>query len=237
MNPIAMAVLLVAALGWFAWSMTRRWRLMAIGQGGLQVDQVNQRLRLTLRYALGQGRMSRYPLAGLAHKAIFFGFLVLLVRGLILFGRGFTADPAFGFWIFDQGTVLGNVYGLIKDVYVVLVILGTLVFLYYRLVAKPPRMTLSGEGIVILLIILVMMVADMVYDGAGRIVVARAMDESLEPFSVWEPLGSILAPAVAGMSETSARTLWHVAFWTHVSLILIFLNILPYTKHFHVITA
>jgi Fe-S oxidoreductase/nitrate reductase gamma subunit len=237
MNPIAMAVLLVAALGWFAWSMIRRWRLMAIGQGGLGLDQVSRRLRLTLRYALGQRRMSRYPLAGLAHKAIFFGFLVLLVRGLILFGRGFTADPAFGFWIFDQGTVLGNVYGLIKDVYVVLVILGTLVFLYYRLVAKPPRMTLSGEGIVILLIILVMMVADMVYDGAGRVVVARVMDESLEPFSVWEPLGSMLAPVIAGMPEAAARVLWHVAFWTHVSLILIFLNVLPYTKHFHVITA
>jgi Fe-S oxidoreductase/nitrate reductase gamma subunit len=237
MNPIAMAVLLLAALAWFVWSMTRRWRLMAIGQGGLQLDRLGERLRLTLRYALGQRRMSRYPLAGLAHKVIFFGFLVLLVRGLILFGRGFTADPAFGFWIFDHGTVLGNVYGLIKDVYVVLVILGALVFLYYRLVARLPRMTLSGEGVVILLIILVMMVADMVYDGTTRVVVARAMDEALPAFSIWEPLGSVLAPALAGLPEAGARVAWHGAFWTHVSLILIVLNILPYTKHFHVITA
>ncbi|MHC4612230.1 MAG: heterodisulfide reductase-related iron-sulfur binding cluster [Planctomycetota bacterium] len=237
MNPIAMAVLLLAALGWFTWSMSRRWRLLAIGQGGLQVDQPGERLRLTLRYALGQRRMSRYPLAGLAHKAIFFGFLVLLVRGLILFGRGFTEVPAFGYWIFDHGTVLGNVYGLIKDIYVVLVILGTLVFLYFRLVAKPSRMTLSFEGIVILVIILVMMVADVVYDGTTRVVVARAMDGTLEPFSVWEPLGSILAPALASLPETTVRGLWHIAFWSHVSLILIFLNILPYTKHFHVITA
>jgi Fe-S oxidoreductase/nitrate reductase gamma subunit len=237
MNPIAMAVLLLAALGWFAWSMSRRWRLLAIGQGVLQLDRAGERLRLTLRYALGQRRMSRYQPAGLAHKAIFFGFLVLLVRALILFGRGFTSDPAFGYWIFDQGTVLGNVYGLIKDVYVVLVILGTLVFLYYRLVARLPRMTLSAEGIVILLIILVMMAADMVYDGAARVVVARAMDGVLPPFDTWEPLGSMLAPALAALPEAGARALWHAAFWTHVSLILIFLNILPYTKHFHVITA
>ncbi|MHC4317637.1 MAG: (Fe-S)-binding protein [Planctomycetota bacterium] len=232
MNPIAMAVLLLAAIGWFAWSMRRRWRLMMIGQGSLPLDRIGERLRLTLRYALGQRRMSRYPLAGLAHKAIFFGFLVLLIRGLILFARGFTADPAFGFWIFDPGTVVGNVYGLIKDVYVVLVILGTLVFLYYRLVARLARMTLKPEGVVILLIILVMMGADIVYDGASRVVATEAPG-----FSIWEPLGSALAPALAGVSDTTVRALWHVAFWTHVSLILIFLNILPYTKHFHVITA
>jgi Fe-S oxidoreductase/nitrate reductase gamma subunit len=232
-----MAVLLLAALGWFAWSMMRRWRLMAIGAGCLSFDHVGTRLRLTLRYALGQRRMSRYPLAGLAHKAIFFGFLVLLVRGLILFARGFTEDPGFGFWILDHGTVLGNVYGLIKDVYVVLVILGTLVFLYYRLVARLPRMTLSFEGVVILLIILAMMVADAVYDGGSRVVIARAMDADLPPFSIWEPLGSALAPVLGGLPGAAATTLWHVAFWSHVSLILIFLNILPYTKHFHVITA
>ncbi|MHC4218879.1 MAG: (Fe-S)-binding protein [Planctomycetota bacterium] len=237
MNPPAMAVLLLAALGWFAWSMMRRWRLMAIGAGCLSFDHVGTRLRLTLRYALGQRRMSRYPLAGLAHKAIFFGFLVLLVRGLILFARGFTEDPGFGFWILDHGTVLGNVYGLIKDVYVVLVILGTLVFLYYRLVARLPRMTLSFEGVVILLIILAMMVADAVYDGGSRVVIARAMDADLPPFSIWEPLGSALAPVLGGLPGAAATTLWHVAFWSHVSLILIFLNILPYTKHFHVITA
>ena len=116
---------------------------MSIGDHALPGGRVGERVRLTLRYALGQHRMSRYALAGLAHKAIFFGFLVLLVRGLILFARGFAADPGFGFWILDHGTVLGNVYGLVKDVYVVLVILGALVFLYYRLVARPPA-TIAG---------------------------------------------------------------------------------------------
>jgi Fe-S oxidoreductase/nitrate reductase gamma subunit len=227
-----MAVLLVAALAWFAWSMRGRWRLMAIGQGGLPFDRLGARVKNTLRYALGQQRMSRYPLAGLAHKAIFFGFLVLLVRGLILFARGFTADPGFGFWVLDHGTVLGNVYGLVKDVYVVLVILGALVFLYFRLVARPPRMSLKFEGVAILLIILVMMVADVAYDAASRVVLAAPAG-----FSIWEPLGSLAAPALAALPEAAARAAWHAAFWTHVTLILLFLNLLPFTKHFHVITA
>jgi Fe-S oxidoreductase/nitrate reductase gamma subunit len=237
MNPPAMAALLVAALAWFAWSMRRRWRLLAIGQGRLPFDRLGQRMRLALRYALGQRRMPRYRVAGLAHMAIFFGFLVLLVRALVFFGRGFAGDPGFGYWILDDGTALGNVYGLIKDVYVALVIAGTLVFLYERLVAKPPRMTLGAEGIVILLIILALMVADVAYDAASQVMVARAADAGLPPFSIWEPLGSLLAPALGGLTEGAARAVWHAAFWTHVALILLFLNILPYTKHFHVITA
>ena len=29
----------------------------------------------------------------------------------------------------------------------------------------------------------------------------------------------------------------HAGFWTHSTLVLIFLNLLPHSKHFHIITA
>ena len=135
---------------------------MAIGPSAGRIDRIRERVGLMFRYAIGQKRLGRYPLAGLAHKAIFFGFLVLLLRSLILFGRGFVDDPTFGYWIFDTGTVPGNVYSLIKDVCVLAVIAGSLVFLYYRLISKPTRMTRSGEAILILGIILVMMIADVI---------------------------------------------------------------------------
>ncbi|MHC4413696.1 MAG: (Fe-S)-binding protein [Planctomycetota bacterium] len=235
-----MAVLLVAALGWFAWSMIRRWRLMTIGGPAPRFDRIGRRLRLTLRYAFGQQRLGRYRLAGLAHKAIFFGFLILLFRSLILFGRGFSADGGFGYWVFDDGTVPGSLYSLVKDAYIVVVILGTLVFFYYRLVVRPARMTLSREGLLILAIILVMMVADVTYDAASHVLEARAASSAATatpPFDAWEPLGSSLAPALGALPDGSVAVLWHLGFWTHVSLVLIFLNILPYSKHFHVITA
>ena len=92
MNPILTAVLLLAAVGIFAVSAWRRWRLMVIGAGGKRpftFDSVGERTRGTLHLAFGQKKLTRYPLAGLAHKAIFFGFLVLLIRSLILFARAF----------------------------------------------------------------------------------------------------------------------------------------------------
>ncbi len=233
MNPIITALLLVVTLIPFGVSARRRWRLLMIGRegtSGLPVDRVADRVRKTLRFAFGQRRLTRYRVAGLAHKAIFFGFFVLLLRSLILFARGFVDDPTFGYWIFDGGTPLGNLYGFVKDVYVVLVVIVSFVFLYLRLVSKPKRMTHSAEGVVILLIIVVMMIGDVVYDGA-----THALASS--PFNGWEPLGSVMGAILGGASESALHVLQHAGFWIHVALVLLFLNLLPFSKHFHIVTA
>jgi hypothetical protein len=44
-------------------------------------------------------------------------------------------------------------------------LIGASVFVYYRTINKQRRMTLSGEGLLILGIIMTMMLADMLYDG------------------------------------------------------------------------
>jgi heterodisulfide reductase subunit C len=48
------------------------------------------------------------------------------------------------------------------------------------------------------------------------------------------PIGAILAPLFSGLSTESVHS-WHEIFWwSHILLIFIFANILPYSKHFHV---
>ena len=134
MNPIFMALLLIAGWGAFAYSARRRWKLMMVGAPEDRSDQPGTRLRLTVRYAFAQLRMRRYPLAGFAHMLIFAGFVVLLLRTLILWGRGF--DESFNFWLLGPDQLLGRIYSLLKDVFVILVLLGTLVFVYYRVVKR-----------------------------------------------------------------------------------------------------
>src|SRR5271155_169873 len=176
MNPTWMLTMLVALSAAFAWSANRKWQLLKVGRGEDRSGDLIERLKGVYEYALVQKKMSYYPLAGLAHKFIFIGFVALLLRSLMLWGRGF--DPAFSLWILGPtpthlplvGAVpIGEIYEFIKDVTASLVILGALVFLYYRGVRHESRMTLSGEGILILGIIVTMMVADMVYDGASTV--------------------------------------------------------------------
>ncbi|MCP4250971.1 MAG: (Fe-S)-binding protein, partial [bacterium] len=236
MNPIVTIPLIAASLGVFGYSVRNRWRLMNVGPADLRFDRPGERIRRTVRFALGQARMPRYKAAGAAHSMIFFGFLVLLLRSLILYARGFTDDPGFGYWIFDAATPLGNFYSLVKDVFVALVLIGTLVFFYYRLINKQKRMMHSGEALLILGIIFVMMLADVLYDGANIEYVARNVAGATH--HAWaEPLGSMVAPLFGEASDGAVGCFRHAGFWTHVSLVLIFLNILPYSKHFHVITA
>lgn len=235
MNPILMTLVLVIAIALFAWQARRRWRLMRLGPNESRFDQLGERLRRTWQFAFAQERMRRYWWAGIAHLLIFFGFLVLLFRSLVLFGRGYAPD--FDFWgIFSHEHWFGVFYSFVKDAFILLVILGVLVFAYYRIIKRLDRLTLSGEGVLILGIIFTMMIADVVYDGAHIVLKARETGMPIV-FSWAEPLGSPIALSLADAGSTGLKILQHLGFWVHVCLVLIFLNLLPNSKHFHVITA
>jgi hypothetical protein len=261
MNPILMAVILLGLWGAFAVSALRRYELLRVGHTTWEsrFDDVPGRLGAVLRFAIAQRKMPYYALAAAGHYLIFFGFVVLLLRTLVLWGRGF--DPAFNLWVLGPepvlGIPLGAAYAFVKDVFALLVLCGVAVFLYLRLVRRERRMTLSGEGIVILGIIATMMLADLVYDGASMVLAYRKLDEcgsaeycarlselvaplaaGSEPaFHLAEPGGSLLSVLLAGASSEALIALATIGFWTHSTLVLVFLNILPYSKHFHIITA
>lgn len=231
MGPIFMALLLITGWGVFAYSARRRWKLLMVGAPENRFDRPAERLRRTWTYAIAQLRMRRYPLAGAAHMLIFLGFGVLLLRSLILWGRGF--DESFNFRFFGPDQLLGQTYSFFKDVFAVLVLAAAFVFVYFRLFARLPRLTLNREGLLILGIIVAMMLADILYDGAT---IAGKM-KSPSVFLVCEPTGSLLAQALYGSDPSILAILRHLGFWAHSSLVLIFLNLLPYSKHFHVITG
>jgi Fe-S oxidoreductase len=261
MNPVAMAVVILSLTGAFLWSASQRWGLLNVGgpTHESRFSDVGKRLSAVWTFAFFQKKMRYYLTAGLAHNLIFFGFLVLLLRSLILWGRGF--DPSFNFWVFGPHQPLGQIYGFLKDLFATLVLVGASVFVYYRTLNKQKRMALSWEGLLILGIIMTMMVADMMYDGAALVLNHKMAAECgmrggewcaaaatvVKPYGApmtaiaWhpypEPASTLWATWLAGADVKTLVTLAHVGFWTHSTLVLVFLNILPYSKHFHIITA
>jgi Fe-S oxidoreductase len=265
MNPVAMALIIVTLNAVFAVSAWRRFNLLEVGSATWEsrLTDLPRRLGLVWTFAFYQKKMRYYLAAGLAHQFIFLGFVVLLLRTLVLWGRGFS--PTFNLFVLgDQpllGLPLGALYGFFKDVFESLVLLGVAVFVYLRVVRPQKRMTLGVEGLVILGIISTMMLADLSYDGASRVLQQRFVGECgaglatfpcsamatliapLAPaqgalsYHFAEPAGSLFALLFSGASSGVLVVLAHVGFWTHASLVLIFLNLLPYTKHFHIITA
>jgi len=260
MSAIGMTLLLVGLIGLFGVSAVRRWKLLSVGAPTWEsrTDRLLDRLKAVWIFAVLQKKMHYYPLAGLAHLGIFLGFGVLLLRTVVLWGRGF--DPAFNLWILGPETTLGQIYGLLKDVFALVVLAGVSVFVYYRVIRPQKRMTLSGEGLAILGIIATMMLADISYDGAALVINARYQEfcgsDALAPlcdrarviraplgpsaplaFHVLEPAGSAMSLVLAQADLGLLVPIATAGFWLHSSLVLIFLNILPYSKHFHIITS
>lgn len=271
MNPALMFIIIATCLAAFGWSASRRLRLLLIGGPESRIKGLSDRIAGVLRFAVWQEKMDYYQPAGAAHKLIFAGFGLLLLRSIILWGRGFY--PPFNAFLFAPWMALGRVYEFVKDGIALAVLGGVSVFFYYRAVRPQRRMTLSVEGLIILGIIATMMLADMLYDGAAMALRERqhylclatnlvatqgqcdAIATIVAPltappapasahlvdvhpgFDALAPAGSFFKLLVLDLSPGVLIALAHAGFWTHSTLVLVFLNILPYSKHFHILTA
>lgn len=162
------------------------------------------------------------------HALIFWGFLILLARAGQFFFIGFFPE-----WRFASGSWEGvwSLYFFVKDLAVVLVSAAVLYALYRRLIVKPDRLTLSGEGIVILLLILVIMVTDVLFDAAY---LALKPEQEMEG----AVLGAFVAQWILTGRDTALLTgLHNLGYWGHVISILVFLTLIPRSKHFHILLS
>src|SRR5882672_8759250 len=224
MSPTAMLTLMFAAFAMFAWSASRRWRLLQTGREtpDSRIDHIGARLRGTWRFAFRQEKMDYYNPAGIAHKFIFAGFVLLNFREIILWGRGYYAP--FNLWVLGPAQPLGQAYELVKDCLGVLVIFGTFVFFYYRLIVKPRRMALTFEGLLIIALILTLMLTDMTYDGASLVLAAKSAGvcgaaTHADPATPCAAIATITAP-LGGEMWTGSWEPWPGPAGTFFALLL-----------------
>ncbi len=230
MNPWLTALLLVSAGGFFAFTMLRRLAPLRAFRKEDRLDRPGERFRALLRFGFGQSRLpSRGEVwPGILHVLIFAAFVVLGARTITLFGMGFSRH--FHLPLLGAGTVTGDAYAFLKDVMALLALLAALAFIWRRLVTKPDRVTRSWEGVLILGFIAGLMVTEILFEGAERLA-AHA------PWSWAVPGGSLGAALLAGLDPGVAQAVGTASFWIHLLIVLVFLNFLPFGKHFHVITA
>lgn len=247
MNPLVMAFLLFLALSVFCYSMVRKIQLLQALAPANRANHLKARLKNMMVLAVGQQRLvgrAKERSSGIMHAFIFWGFCILLIRSLMLYGEGF--QKGFELPFFGEQHLLGYVYIALKDFVEGIVLAMVIWAIYRRAVVKPERLHNSFKAYLVLVLIGILMVSDLLYDGARfNLVQLPNFVSDIHIFNnpqygsetLWAPLSKATAALISGFSAETLALLMGVMFWLHICTQLVFLNILPYGKHFHVITA
>ena len=223
----AYLVILIAALLLFAWQLYRRWLPLRRVQPVNRFGQPGARVKGLLVYLLGQRKLfkARFRFSGIMHAVIFFGFIAVLLNTVTFLGQGI--QPGFELPLFNEHNGLGRLYLLIKELFQLLVLIAVAAAFIRRVAARPERLTLSAEAVLVLIMIGLLMVVDWFYAGAELQTAGRE-------FLWYLPFSSLFAD---WLPAASLLLVHHAAFWLHVFVLLTFLNLLPVSKHFHVVTS
>jgi Fe-S oxidoreductase len=231
-SPIATGLVLFAGLAFFAMTMFDRLALLARMKKDARIDQPLKRLWAVVEFGIGQKRLldPEERVSGLMHLFTFLAFLLTVpVNEITLLARGFSPDFVLPGMALDG--LPGQLAFFIKDAISALGILAILGFTYKRAISKPDRLTTTWEAYLILGFIFLVLGSDIVYS-ADRIVTAH------EPSGWFAPASGPLALLLGGIGAPGfVHGLGVGAFWVHIVTLMVFLNFLPFGKHFHIITG
>jgi Fe-S oxidoreductase len=248
-TEIVFSLCIVIALGVFFFQLWRRFQLLLSAVPVPRFDRIPERIRTVLVYAFGQKKFVRMNpgaerSAGWMHFFIFWGFFILGIQILTMFGRLYS-DSFFvpGFSL----DFVGGPYMFLRDCTEVAVLIAVGVALARWLITHatrlygflPPesrqRAKSHWEAYVILVFIAIIMLAGLVYDG-GRIA-SHPNDMLIIREARWSPFSRLVALGLTMGGTSFAAHAAYVALWVNGIVILVFLNLLPPSKHFHLITA
>ena len=247
MNPLLMSLLIIVALSVFGRTMFGKIQLLKALEPADRVNHLKERLMNMVILAIGQKRLvgrAKERSSGIMHALIFWGFCILLIRSLTLYGEGFQQGYHLPFLGGDY--LLGYLYVALKDIVEAIVFLMIIFAFFRRAVLKPKRMHNTFEAYLVLGLIGILMASDLLYDGARyNLIQLYNNPGDIHYFNnprygsefLWTPISVGAASLISGLSAGATTTILSIMFWLHICTQLVFLNLLPLGKHFHVITA
>lgn len=228
---IIFLLLLATATYFFAKNIGKIRRNILLGKDADYSDQRERRWKIMAKVALGQSKMVVRPIAGFLHILVYVGFILINIEVLEI-----VVDGILGTHRFFQ-PYLGDLYIItiaFCEVLALLVLVACAILLARRYIQKIPRLNspeMKGwpikDATIILVVEIVLMTA---------LLVMNATDKHFQEIASL-PISSWLVPFFAGFSDSSLVIIERTAWWGHIIGIFLFLNYLPYSKHFHIILA
>jgi Fe-S oxidoreductase len=238
---LTFVLLLAAAVFLFTRNVRRIIRNIKLGRDVEISGDTSLRWYTLLRVALGQSKMLTKPVAGFFHVIIYAGFIIINTEILEI-----LIDGVFGTHRIFSQLLPEQLYNFIIVVYELLAagtIVAAVIFLWRRHVMKLPRFSSSDldgwprrDATNILLFEIVLMVFFLSMNGADRLLQLRGTEHYAQAGMF--PVSSLaVSPLLASLSESNLLLIERGAWWAHIIGVLIFLNYLVISKHFHIIIS
>jgi ferredoxin len=236
-SQILFVILTSVAVYFFSKNIGKIRRNILLGKDLDLTDNKSLRFKTMLRVAFGQSKMSVRPVPFLLHFIVYGGFILINIEVLeILIDGVFGTHRALSF--------LGPVYNFAIGFFEILsflTLIACVIFLCRRYILKLKRFAnpdLKGfpsrDAATILFIEIVLMAALLKMNAFDQMIQA---EEGIHVGSF--PVSQFLVPLYASFHFSIGTLILfeRMCWWFHIIGIFLFLNYLPFSKHFHIILA
>jgi Fe-S oxidoreductase len=229
---VTVAALAIAGRrGWWLYKLIRSGQPTVAGE---RTNDVGKRLATQAREVIGQRKLLKWSVPGLAHAFTFWGFLILGFTIVETWGALFEKD--FAFWWFGHARWLG----FLEDFFAVAILLALAVFAVIRVRQAPERKqrasrfygSHTGAAWVVLGMISAVLVTLLIYRGAQ-------VNTGVFPYgqSRWPFASHLISLALHPLGFETNEVIETVFILLNIAMICAFLVIVAYSKHLHIALA
>jgi Fe-S oxidoreductase len=234
--PLRLVVGLLLTVALFAFAAKRAWFLFSLIRSGQQAvgrtDDVPLRAEAEVTEVLGQKKLLKWTVPGVAHVFAMWGFIVLTLTIIEVYGALIWRDfaiPVVGRW---------PVVGFIEDLFAVLVLVGIGTFAVIRLRTNPAKQgresrffgSHTGAAWIVLAGIFTVVWTLLLYRGAQ-------VNTGNFPFDSGAFASEWVAKLLAPLGYDTNAWLETFGIWLNIAVIAGFLVFVLHSKHLHIFMA
>ena len=235
---IIFSLLVIVGFGFFGYNIWKVRSNILLGRDVNRSDNFWTRLKLMTLVAFGQKKMFSKPIPAFLHLALYVAFVITQIELIEILADGLSGGHR------SLSASLGGFYTFMIsfiEILSVLAFIATIAFLARRNMLKVPRLRMSElkgwptkDANLILIFEVILLVCIFTMNGADEVAQVLSSNSSYG-FTVSQFIGPVFFGGIKSIE--TLHLLEQIGWWGHIIMVFIFLNYLPYSKHFHILLA
>lgn len=235
---IIFSLLVIVGFGFFGYNIWKVRSNILLGRDVNRSDNFWTRLKLMTLVAFGQKKMFSKPIPAFLHLALYVAFVITQIELIEILADGLSGGHR------SLSVSLGGFYTFMIsfiEILSLLAFIATIAFLARRNMLKVPRLRMSElkgwptkDANLILIFEVILLVCIFTMNGADEAAQVFSSNSSYG-FTVSQFIGPVFFGGIKSIE--TLHLLEQIGWWGHIIMVFIFLNYLPYSKHFHILLA